>query len=180
VKNRLKVYGLSAEDVKVGDAENIPYPNNSFDLVYSWGVIHHTPNTIKALEEIIRVTKIGGEIKIMIYNRHSLYSFYRYLYHGLFKGRPFRTISSILYHHLESLGTKAYTLAEVKKILARYPVEVKSLTANVTNYDLLWNRNTFLRTAAQVLAGIYGLHRCGWFLTFELKKISEIKNKLGE
>ena len=52
-KKRLDAYGLSAEEVRVADAENLPYPDNTFDLVYSWGVIHHTPDTIKALEEII-------------------------------------------------------------------------------------------------------------------------------
>ena len=37
VKHRLQVYGLSAEDVRVADAENLPYEDNTFDVVYSWG-----------------------------------------------------------------------------------------------------------------------------------------------
>src|SRR5687767_13620453 len=68
VKHRLAVYGLAAEDVRVADAENIPHPDETFDLVYSYGVIHHSPNTIRALEELIRCTKVGGTIKFMVYN----------------------------------------------------------------------------------------------------------------
>src|SRR5690606_6636040 len=37
VQQRLEVYGLQCEDLRVGDAENIPHPDNYFDLVYSWG-----------------------------------------------------------------------------------------------------------------------------------------------
>src|SRR5689334_4329088 len=71
--HRLQVYGLPApERLQVGDAENLPFESNSFDLGYSWGVLHHTPNTEKAIGELVRVVRPGGEIKIMLYNRHSL------------------------------------------------------------------------------------------------------------
>jgi len=43
--------------VKVADAENLPYADHSFDLVYSWGVIQYAPDTWKALSEIIRVAR---------------------------------------------------------------------------------------------------------------------------
>ena len=46
--------------VSVGDAENLPFPDNSFDLVYSWGVVHHSPNTPKCFSEIARVLRPGG------------------------------------------------------------------------------------------------------------------------
>ncbi|MBL4587981.1 class I SAM-dependent methyltransferase, partial [Candidatus Babeliales bacterium] len=56
VRHRLQVYELSAEEIRQADAEQLPYENNSFDLVYSWGVIHHSPNTEQCLKEIVRVT----------------------------------------------------------------------------------------------------------------------------
>ena len=59
----------------VGDVENMPYADNTFDFVYSYGVIHHTPNMEKAIEEIYRVLKPGGECWIAVYNKNSW--FYR-------------------------------------------------------------------------------------------------------
>src|SRR5439155_1111046 len=115
VKHRLSVYGLHAEEVRVGDAENLPYRDEYFDLVYSYGVIHHSPDTIKALEEIIRCTKIGGTIKFMVYNKHSCNAFYQYLRFALFKGKPLTSISEVMFRHQESVGTKVYTIPEMKR-----------------------------------------------------------------
>jgi len=105
---RLELTGLIAEDVRVDDVENLSYEDNFFDLVYSWGVIHHTPDTEKALKEIIRVTKPGGSIKLMLYHKYSIYAFLKYLKYGLLKFRPLRKINNIIYFHQESLGTKAF------------------------------------------------------------------------
>ena len=41
----------------VADAENLPFGDASFDMVYSWGVLHHSPNTRKAIEEVWRVLR---------------------------------------------------------------------------------------------------------------------------
>jgi ubiquinone/menaquinone biosynthesis C-methylase UbiE len=55
------------------DAENLPFEDNSFDIVHSNGVLHHTPDTSKAISEVLRVLKPGGQAAIMLYSRHSLY-----------------------------------------------------------------------------------------------------------
>jgi Methylase involved in ubiquinone/menaquinone biosynthesis len=113
----LEYHNLKAADIRVGDAENIPYQDNFFDLTYSWGVIHHSPDTVKALQELIRVTKPGGKIKCMVYNRHSLFALYMYMRYALLKGKPFQSFAKVLYNHQESPGTKAYTFSEIKKFL---------------------------------------------------------------
>lgn len=174
VRNRLRIYGLSAEEVRVADAENLPYPDNTFDLVYSWGVIHHTSDTIKALKEIIRVTRIGGTIKIMVYNRRSLNAFRTYLRFGLLKGKPFKSISWILYRNMESIGTKAFTMREMKNILADCPVHVRNISAKVTNYDLLWDRSGLFRFISYILACLFGFHKVGWFMTIESQKTGDL------
>lgn len=56
----------------VADACNLPFPDNHFDCVYSFGVLHHTANTDKSIDEVFRVLGPGGEARIMLYNRHSL------------------------------------------------------------------------------------------------------------
>src|SRR5262249_12233532 len=58
-------------DIKQADAEALPFGNDSFDYVYSWGVLHHTPGTAKAIEEIRRVLKPGAEAGVMLYHRAS-------------------------------------------------------------------------------------------------------------
>jgi glycosyltransferase involved in cell wall biosynthesis/ubiquinone/menaquinone biosynthesis C-methylase UbiE len=55
------------------DAETLPFEDNSFDLVYSNGVLHHTPNTERIVSEIRRVLRPGGRAIIMVYAEHSLY-----------------------------------------------------------------------------------------------------------
>ncbi|MCE5252293.1 class I SAM-dependent methyltransferase [bacterium] len=174
VRNRLNVYGLEAKEIIVGDAENIPYPDNMFDLVYSWGVIHHSPDTIKALEEIIRVTRPGGKIKIMVYNRRSLITFFLYLHYGLFVKKPFRTISDILYHDIESIGTKAYTIQEFKNILARLPVQLKDISAKLRKVELKWIVPGYVRFLLRMVGFFMGHDKTGYFMTINLEKNDDI------
>ena len=54
-----------------GDAENLPFADGSFDLVYSHGVLHHTPDTPRTIREIYRVLSAGGRAVVMLYYRDS-------------------------------------------------------------------------------------------------------------
>ncbi len=173
VKNtqiRLDLEDLKAKDLIVADAENIPYPEAVFDLVYSWGVIHHSQDTFKALDEIIRVTKSGGIIKLMIYNRYSLFAFYRWIIEALFKGKPFRSLKNVIFNNQESFGTKAYTKKEFIKKIKNLHVELINLDRTVSSHDLLYYKTKFYRRFAYVLASIFGWSRMGWFMKIELKK----------
>lgn len=58
-QRHLELNGYHSELI-VGDAENMPFEDDTFDFVYSFGVIHHTPNMEKAAEEIYRILKPGG------------------------------------------------------------------------------------------------------------------------
>jgi len=55
------------------DAETLPFPDQSFDLVYSNGVLHHTPNTTAVVQEIRRVLRPGGKAIVMMYAEHSIH-----------------------------------------------------------------------------------------------------------
>jgi SAM-dependent methyltransferase len=63
-----------------------PSPDGSFDLVYSWGVIHHSEKPEKIIQEIRRVLRPGGVFIGMIYNRHSILAFRLWIRHALLKG----------------------------------------------------------------------------------------------
>jgi ubiquinone/menaquinone biosynthesis C-methylase UbiE len=118
-KKRLSVYGLTS-DVKVADAEKLPFDDDSFDLVYSWGVLHHSPNTPQAINEVYRVLRPGGIARIMIYHKYSLTGYMLWIRYGLFKGRLFRSLGDIYANHLESPGTKAYSQEEARKMVTLF------------------------------------------------------------
>ncbi len=118
-RRRLALNGLSAK-VHVGDAEALPFEDNLFDLVYSWGVLHHSPDTEKAVSEAHRVLKPKGRFVIMLYNRRSIIACRLYLHYGLKAGRPFRTFRDILASHMESAGTKAFTVSELRRMFGRF------------------------------------------------------------
>ncbi len=70
-RRRIDRLGLQI-DYRVGNCEQLEFEDHSFDLVYSFGVIHHTPDIRRAVNEIHRVLKPGGRAYIMIYARYSL------------------------------------------------------------------------------------------------------------
>lgn len=106
-------YGLSQ-----ADAEKLPFRDSAFDVVYSWGVLHHTPGTGFALEEAFRVLVPGGTLKVMVYHVPSWTGWLLWLRHGLLKGRPFSSAKEMVWKYLESPGTKAYTSREIRHLLA--------------------------------------------------------------
>lgn len=59
-------------EFKAADACALPFNDNEFDYVYSFGVLHHVADTEKSIDEVYRVLKPGGEAKIMLYHLHSL------------------------------------------------------------------------------------------------------------
>jgi ubiquinone/menaquinone biosynthesis C-methylase UbiE len=73
-RRRLAAFGLEA-DVQQADAEQLPFADESFDLVFSWGVIHHSSDMDRALAELVRVTRRGGDVVLMVYHRRSLFFF---------------------------------------------------------------------------------------------------------
>jgi len=73
-RRRLEVYGLSDRAaVHVGNAEELPavVPPQTFDLVYSFGVIHHSPNPRRIVEHIRRYMARQSELRLMVYSRVS-------------------------------------------------------------------------------------------------------------
>ncbi|HKS28652.1 MAG TPA: class I SAM-dependent methyltransferase [Pyrinomonadaceae bacterium] len=119
VKERLALDDLTA-DVAVGDAENLKeFEDDFFDIYYSWGVLHHTPNPEKAFAEAYRVLKPGGTLKIMLYHYPSVSALLIWLLYG-----PLRLNMTgpreCYAKNVESIGTKIYTAKQAKEQLGKY------------------------------------------------------------
>jgi ubiquinone/menaquinone biosynthesis C-methylase UbiE len=72
-KRGFELFGLKGNFV-VADAEALPFSSDSFDMVYSNGVIHHTPDTAATVREIHRVVRPGGQARVMVYHRSSYFA----------------------------------------------------------------------------------------------------------
>jgi len=133
-RNRLASFGLES-NLALGDAEKLTFSDNYFDIVYSWGVLHHSPNTPVAIKECWRVLKAGGVAKVMIYHTWSMVGLMLWLRHALLRLKPLTSMKQIYAKYLESPGTKAYTVAEARQLFAMF-TEVKISTV-LTHADLL-------------------------------------------
>ena len=69
-RRNFELQGLPGE-FRTADAENLDFADASFDVVYSHGVLHHTPDTARAIREVHRVLRPGGRAVVMLYHRDS-------------------------------------------------------------------------------------------------------------
>ncbi len=150
-------------DVNLADCEDLPFADDSFDVVYSFGVLHHTPNTEQAIREVRRVLKPGGRICIMLYHKYSWVTLKVYMLHGVLALQPFASLDRLLADHMESQGTKAYTTAEVQAMFAAF--EGVKVQPTLTCYDTWRGYETsprgFFFTLARRLWPAWLVQQCG-------------------
>ncbi len=118
-RRRLALFGLDSA-LSTGDAENLAFPSDEFDRVYSWGVLHHSPNTPKAVSEVHRVLRPGGVASVMIYHKWSLVGYMLWIRYALLRLRPWMTLTEVYARYLESPGTKAYSTEEAKRMFEAF------------------------------------------------------------
>jgi glycosyltransferase involved in cell wall biosynthesis/ubiquinone/menaquinone biosynthesis C-methylase UbiE len=97
------------------DAESLPFENDTFDLVYSNGVIHHTPNTGRMVAEIFRVLKPGGRAIVMVYAENSLQYWRNLVWSAGMKSGDLatRSMADIMSRSVERSGNEARPLVKV-------------------------------------------------------------------
>ena len=116
---RLEFAHLKAE-IRQADAEHLPFSDESFDFVWSWGVIHHSANTEAILREILRVLKPGCETRLMVYHRRSIEAFGK-LVRGLLTGKLLRgmSVEDVLSHYSDGYLARHFTRRDFRELLER-------------------------------------------------------------
>lgn len=138
-RRHFSVYGEQA-DFAISDCETLPFQSESFDVVYSNGVLHHTPDTAGAVREVHRVLRRGGQARVMLYHRGSIAFWGQIvLRHGLLRGELLRGRSTeqIMSRYVEvNEGggcplVKVYSRREARKLFSMFrevSIEVEQFT----------------------------------------------------
>ena len=126
-KKRFKIKKIKGLIHKM-DAEKLTFKNNTFDLIWSWGVIHHSSNTEKILNQIHRVLKPGGQAVIMIYYK-SWWSYYvfGFFFYGILK-RDFlryKNIFDIINSHSDGAIARFYSINEWNFLIKRNKLDIE-------------------------------------------------------
>jgi len=127
-KRGFRLMALDGNQI-ICDAENLPLKKESFDIVYSWGVLHHTERPRKAFREIYRVLKGGGEALVILYNRISWKYIYIIVINGILRGRLLqKTPEQLITQATEGKGnplTRMFSRGEVYQQFSHFD-EVKT------------------------------------------------------
>lgn len=166
---RFELYNIPAI-LQIGDAEAIPYSDNTFDVVYSFGVIHHTPNTQKAINEIYRVLKNGGEAIIGVYHKNSIFNWCAVLprvVSAWLRGKSTRRILASIEYQENSDACPLVKMYNKK--------ELKSMSRIFSSVDLTIDhleRPHFMRLSPFVNRWIIEKmrHHFGWYLIAKCRK----------
>lgn len=176
-QRRCQVNGYESQ-VTVGDAENLPFPDNSFDIVYSWGVVHHSPDTPRCFAEIARVLRPGGRARVAIYHLRSWGVGLIWARNGLLRGKlqgPRRIVAD----NLESPGTKLYTVNEAREKLCTPFSRIVNIRTQLGLGDLLTMQPSakYADPLSQLVIKLYPRplirllgHRFGGYLLIECEK----------
>jgi ubiquinone/menaquinone biosynthesis C-methylase UbiE len=135
--DRMKVFDTKAYISRM-DAEDMKFPDCTFDFVWSWGVIHHSSNTRKILQEIRRVLKPGGQAVIMVYNR-GWWNYYMCggLLNGLIRGRVFKfgSLAKSIQANTDGALARYYSARSWKALTGEY-FKVKYVTVKGAKTDV--------------------------------------------
>lgn len=137
---RMRCYQLQATILQM-DAECMEFGKNSFDFIWSWGVIHHSSDTRRVLSEMYRVLRPGGQAITMVYYRNFWNWYVHYgLFIGIFRGILFRTrsVHRIVQEWTDGAIARYYSIPEWRKLASEFfCVENISVFGGKSNLVLL-------------------------------------------
>jgi SAM-dependent methyltransferase len=131
---RLSFAGLIS-DLRQANAEALPFEKGSFDIVYSWGVLHHSPDPQRAIDEVWRVLRPSGRARVMLYHREGMVFLLGWMLHKAKRGRQSHSLDAFIASNVESPGTRAYSVDGARRLFSRF--ESCRVVPTLTHADLL-------------------------------------------
>jgi len=119
-RKRFSLHGLPGDFV-VGNAEELPFPNEAFDCVCAMGVVHHTPNPANAVNEMARVLRRGGRLIMMVYHRGSAQYRLKMWARSVLSGKTRQQLVNEVDGRTNPKG-EVYSKAELRAILETFDV----------------------------------------------------------
>jgi SAM-dependent methyltransferase len=121
---RLEPEGLTGHFQQASFTE-LPFEDNSFDVVYSFGVLHHSAETKQGIAEIHRVLKPDGQLMVMLYHKGFKYYVRKLFLYGVLKGELLTSSpQQIVTRHSEDFGnsplTKVYSRGQTRNLFAPF------------------------------------------------------------
>jgi len=151
--NRMRLNKLPVQAAQA-DGNRLPFADATFDYVYSWGVLHHSPRLDLSIEQLLRVLKPGGEFGVMLYHRRSfLYWYFIQYREGLLHGEvdflsPLQLASRYTDGEREEGNPHTWpvTKPEMKELFGRFAREVQ--------FEVLGTDIDFILTELSVIPGL--------------------------
>lgn len=119
-RRRLELKGLPC-DVSEVDAESLPFVDQSFDFVWSWGVMHHSARTGRIVREIARVLRPDGACRVMVYNREGIAAKIAFWRDHVFKGAFFRqSFDETLFRTSDGFSARFYVTEQFEDLFRTF------------------------------------------------------------
>jgi SAM-dependent methyltransferase len=137
-RRRFELNGINGTVLQM-DAERMEFPDRSFDLIWTWGVIHHSANTSRILSEMHRVLRPAGRAIVMVYYR-GWWNYYvcSCLIRGLLMGGIFKygSLTKTVQAHCDGALARFYSVRSWRAAV-RGLFTVESIGTNGNKADIL-------------------------------------------
>lgn len=170
---RFEIFGIENARAMQVDAENMPFDDESFDFVWSWGVIHHSANTDIIVDQIHRVLKDGGKTTLIVYHKNSTRYYLHGLYQGIFKLKflKYRSLYAVNMTFTDGFIARHYTRKSGKALFKKFSNIKTSVTdSGVLTVIIGWGCLTRLLPTILKPINKWINNRFGWFLILNVKK----------
>lgn len=172
-KLRFNLYSLPGVIVQA-DGQRLPFSDNSFDYVWSWGVLHHTDDTELAIREVHRVLRPGGEAAVMLYHKGSFrYWVHLILIRGILMGKLMRmSQQDLVTHYTDGYVAKHYTRHQVSRLFSGFRnlrIHIFGQKSELVPIPASGLKTIIIKAIPNSLAAWF-FKRFGWFLFAEIEK----------